>query len=291
MSLETASASPVRHILACITLTARGEALAAEVTRIAAPLAADISFLHVGTDDPRTRLALQELLARARAPESAGVIITEGKPAEIVCQTASTIGADMIVAGAFVNEGTLEYYIGSVARKIARRAPCSVLLLTTPTPTQDPLKTAAVTVDFAESSRDTLAFAVDFVKRFGAETLHVLSEYELPALRTGFDDAFDLREEQQMQNALQADEATRLRDFVAGIDFRGIEIRLVPLQGKKGNASSEYAREHGLDLLIASAPGRKMGLLDKLFQHDIEFVLETLPCEFLLHRSGAPGTT
>jgi nucleotide-binding universal stress UspA family protein len=284
MHPETALPSPVNHILACITMTARGEALAAEVTRIAAPLGAHLSFLHVGNDDAEARPALLALLARAGVPADSGVIITDGKPADVVCQTASTIGADMIVAGAFVNEGTLEYYIGSVARKIARRAPCSVLLLTTPTPTQDPLKTAAVTVDFGESSRETLAFAVNFTKHFGAETLHVLSEYELPALRTGLDDAFDLREEQQMQNAMQADEATRLRDFVAGIDFRGIDIRLVPLQGKKGNISAEYAREHRLDLLIASAPNRKMGLLDKLFQHDIEFVLEALPCEFLLHR-------
>ena len=291
MHSDPASNSPIQHILACITLTERGEALAAEVTRIAAPLGAKLSFLHVGEDDPQARSTLEEMLTLAGTPPDAGLIIAEGKPAEVVCHTAFAIGADLIVAGAVPTEGTLEYYVGSVARKIARKAHCSVLLLTTPTPTQDPLKTAAVTVDFDDASRETLAFAVNFVKRFGADTLHVISEYELPALRLGFDDTSDAREEQHMLNTLKVDEETRLREFIGGIDFRGIDIRLAALQGKKGHACAEHARAHGLDLLITTAPGRRLGLLDKLFQHDVEFVLEELPCEFLLYRPPLVGET
>lgn len=51
-----------------------------------------------------------------------------GQPADVICDIAKEIGADMVVIGAH-GYGLVERLLGTTASKIVHRAPCSVLVV------------------------------------------------------------------------------------------------------------------------------------------------------------------
>lgn len=75
------------------------------------------------TDKVRARL-------QALAPDSSefGVKVVMGKPGVAIVEVADEIGADLIVVGAH-QPGAIDYFLGSTAARVARRANCSVHIL------------------------------------------------------------------------------------------------------------------------------------------------------------------
>ncbi len=55
--------------------------------------------------------------------------ITEGRPADAICALAKEISADMIVMGSHSRPGLRHVFLGSVAEKVLRSAPCPVLIV------------------------------------------------------------------------------------------------------------------------------------------------------------------
>ncbi len=286
--LAAGNISPIRTVLASVSLSERGIAVAAETHRIARAHGANAIFLHVGEDTPGVRDALEGIIRAACGDIGAATVsIRPGKVDDVVCSCAEEYDAGLIVAGALQREGMLGYYIGSVARKIARKARRSVVLITAPSAESRPLRAPAVRLDIDAASKEALAFAAAFVLPFGAESLHVLYEYELPALRAGLEDASDIHEEEQVQAQFEAEEEAKLHAFIDDIDFSGLTVHAHCLLGRRGVQASEYCVANGFDLLITAAPRRRLGLLDKIFQHDVEYALESLPCDFLMFRPQA----
>lgn len=76
----------------------------------------------------RIMSALQKLAAEA--PEIDGDIdckVTTGKPGVRITQVAQEIKADLIIVGAH-HPSAMDYFLGSTAARVARRATCSVLI-------------------------------------------------------------------------------------------------------------------------------------------------------------------
>jgi nucleotide-binding universal stress UspA family protein len=55
--------------------------------------------------------------------------IAEGRPAEAICELAQEIHADVIVMGSHSRPGMRHLFLGSVAEKVLRSAPCPVLIV------------------------------------------------------------------------------------------------------------------------------------------------------------------
>lgn len=98
--------------------------------------AADFSSNHDAVGDEIAdveRAAKEELDAMApseAARETIGHItrhITNGSPAEEIVNTAGSIGADLIVVGTHGRTGFRRAVIGSVAERVVRNAPCTVV--------------------------------------------------------------------------------------------------------------------------------------------------------------------
>jgi len=66
----------------------------------------------------------------AEQPKS-DLAVREGRPAAAILDYASEIGADLIVLNAH-DPGTADYFLGSVASRVVRRAPCSVHVVRQP---------------------------------------------------------------------------------------------------------------------------------------------------------------
>ena len=54
--------------------------------------------------------------------------VTTGKPGVQITEVAREIGADLIIVGAH-HPSAMDYFLGSTAARVARRADCSVLIL------------------------------------------------------------------------------------------------------------------------------------------------------------------
>jgi len=98
--------------------------------------AADFSSGHEAVDDEIAdveRAAREELdqMAPSEAERQAvGHIsrhFTNGSPAEEIVNTAGSIGADLIVVGTHGRTGFRRAVIGSVAERVVRNAPCTVV--------------------------------------------------------------------------------------------------------------------------------------------------------------------
>ena len=62
-----------------------------------------------------------------------------------------------------------------------------------------------------------------------------------------------------------------------------IKIKSQPIFGTSGYSIGHYAEVVRADLLVMNAP-KKSGLLDRIFPHDIEYILTELPSDVLIVR-------
>ena len=90
-------------------------------------------IVHVGEDNSANRIRLEEAIDHSNFRHHPPIyLIRPGQAAEILADAAREYKADLIIAGALKKEGLFKYYFGSVARTLARNAPCSVMLFTEP---------------------------------------------------------------------------------------------------------------------------------------------------------------
>ncbi|MEL0109495.1 MAG: universal stress protein, partial [Cryomorphaceae bacterium] len=52
--------------------------------------------------------------------------------------------------------------------------------------------------------------------------------------------------------------------------------------GKKGYTIAHYAKAKRADLLVVNSPDTKLGFLDRIFKHDLEYILSDLPTDVLI---------
>jgi nucleotide-binding universal stress UspA family protein len=47
----------------------------------------------------------------------------------------------------------------------------------------------------------------------------------------------------------------------------------------------QYAEQKKADLLVINSPDVRYGIIDRIFTHDMEYILENLPCNVLIVHS------
>lgn len=63
-----------------------------------------------------------------------------------------------------------------------------------------------------------------------------------------------------------------------------MKIKTKCIYGIEGWASSDYARQHAVDLFVVSTQKRKLKFIDRIFPHEEEFSYENLPSNLLIIR-------
>jgi len=61
-----------------------------------------------------------------------------------------------------------------------------------------------------------------------------------------------------------------------------MEISEQHVFGKKGYTISHYAKAKRADLLVVNSPDTRLGFLDRIFKHDLEYILADLPTDVLI---------
>lgn len=274
---------PIQRILASIALSPRAEAVAGEAIDLARRLGATLSFVHVGADDADRRERVREVLARIAGDAPPPFEIRSGDPAEVICDAGRDAGADLIVAGALEREGFLEGLRGSVARRIARLAPCSALLITEPSREGSPFDRVVAGVDEDDDAEALVRFATDFARTTGATRLHLVREFDRIVSRVS-ESVGETAPGVETQRLWDAQARLELREILGATDTTGMATEVDCLEGRYGLETVEYARRVDADLIVLALPPRRLNFWDRFFHHSAENVLERLPCAVLFYR-------
>jgi len=269
--------SPYKTIAVATTFSPRFKQVLAEAKRIRDRFSADLHLIHVGTRNEDTPRKFAEVLAELGVPADSPIHYEEGDPAEAILAVLTREKIDMLIAGALEKEIVLHQFLGNVARRLVREAPCSVMLFTHPQKVPKPLRRIVFIADHSEQGLAALKTTLMLAEAESCERLYVIG------IITAFDEARASIAGDATGNAAHKpnhDEEDPLEEFVlsAGATEVPIETRLI--RGATGLAASDFVRSVEADLLVVP-------LLKPAVQQlpsNIAWVSDVIPCNLWIVR-------
>ncbi len=274
---------PPGEMLVLLALSPTSGLVAREASRLSRSLGLRIRFLHVGARTPAIHRRFQTLLEHSLTEPGGDVTFRTGRIEDVVAEEAQA--SDLVVLGALEQEGPLGAFFSSVARRVARTAPCPTLLLPSPNPNPEPFRRLVAVMDPSTPSPEMLRDVLELARAEQVEMLHVVQELELPALNLALEEGADLdqTEEERRVNALAA--RHRLANLLEDCQADQVPIRVESLAGREGLEAIRYSQENSADLLIVPAPERDQStVLERLFPRGTDLTLLNLPCALLAWR-------
>ncbi len=269
-----------------VTFSPNARALLKTAKRLQELSSAQLCLIHVGDKSKSSETQLLTLLNDVGIDENKYEMIWQnGEPSKVIIDTCSAKGVDLLIAGALEKESLLKYYIGSVARTIMREAECSVLILTNPSEEQKPFQKFFALVEYSDIGETALDKAYKFAKLENAKELTLIKEFKVPGLAISISDDNSTLEIEKKRADWKSEEETKLKVFANELKLTDIALKTVCLYGKQGWVSSNYVRENGGDIFIVPSPVKKLKLFDRIFQHDMEFIIKQIPCALLIVKS------
>jgi nucleotide-binding universal stress UspA family protein len=265
-----------------IAFSPRMEALIAEARKLIGIFDGELVLIHVGTKTPELEAQLAEVLSRHCGDiHRIKTIWKEGKPAKTILKTCEEEGVDLLVLGALKKEGLLTYYIGSVARKVIRKATCSVLTLIDPKIEATHFSKVVINGTELEITPRVIARGLKFCQAEQSSQVHILNEIKLYGFQMATAGEGTETEVANTRRKLVQDEIQYVQEILDKLDQTGLKINIKVTAGKWAVELVRYCESIEADLLIM---GDKQGLtfIDRLFPHDLEGILEELPCNLLI---------
>lgn len=117
-----------------VLIATDGSATASKAVGIGASLAksvgAELLLLHVG-DPSEGKSVLDAATQKFGDGLTVSTKSVSGDPADMICETAESDGADLIVVGNKGMTGAKRFLLGSVPNQVSHHAPCNVLIVKT----------------------------------------------------------------------------------------------------------------------------------------------------------------
>jgi nucleotide-binding universal stress UspA family protein len=256
-----------------------------EAARLSLLLDSNLLLVHVGESSEEKKNTIREILTPFMAKNlNFELVFQAGEPVEVILETIIKKRIDLFILGALKRENFVKYYVGSIARKITRKAQCSVLMLANPSVERLPCKHIVVNGLKDDQTEKAIQAAVYVGNALHSEQLTIVEEITQDELSLTVNDDKSLRRVNLMKEKLKRREDLRIQDILNTIhedDKKTISIKTQPIFGKRGYSIGHYAKVVRADLLVMNAPG-KMNFWDRLFPHDLEHILTELPTDLLV---------
>lgn len=285
--LKGRASYPFETIGVAIAFSPRLEPLLCESKILAEVFGAQLLLMHIGERTNTKEAKLDDLIRKIGIDQTKlRVIWHEGDPVHTILELCKLNIVDLLVVGAMQKENMLRYYLGSVARKISRSAKCSVLLLTSPQKSGTQFSKMVVNGIENPKTIHTLDTAVYFGKHLNTNAITVAKEIHQDALTAAMGSDRTAGETSKFKKELSEEEFNKLHSIVVNVSLReGIEISEKQIKGIPGFAIRQYAEHRKADLLVVNSPDMKYGIIDRIFTHDMEYILEDLPTNVLIVHS------
>lgn len=280
---------PFKTLATAITHSPNLEANIYESIRLTEQLGDRLILIHVGEKREEDEEKFKSLIRNAGgAPEHVELIFQEGDPVDAILDVASKNDVDLIIAGAMPREGLLRYYMGSVARRLVRAPDCnsSILLMTHPSKKKRNCGRLVVNGLDHPKTPTTLEVAVKVAAGFKARELVIVEEVEPSKIKVKAEDDSSLRRVKEEKYRIECSEEKRIDNILQRIEQpEELTINKRCIFGKKGYTIGHFSETYCADLLIMNSPDTKLGFLDRVFTHDLEYILSELPSDLLIVHS------
>ncbi|MDC1342609.1 universal stress protein [Flavobacteriaceae bacterium] len=253
-----------------------------EAVRLANMFEAQLVGVHVGEKTIEKEQQLSELISEAPILKfPIKTVWQKGKPVDIILQTSVEKNIDLLILGALQQENLYKYYVGSVARELTRKANCSVLLLIKPS--IERVKCNHIVVNGLKDKKTTETIQASFLvsKALACKRITIVEEISQKEIEVIVSDDHSLRKATIEKEKLKRREDSRVHKILETIDTEGVSIKIQSIFGKRGYSIGHYAKVKRADLLVMNAPS-KTTILDRIFPHDIEYILTELPTDVLI---------
>lgn len=265
-----------------IAFSPRMEALIAEARRLIGIFQGELVLIHVGVKTPELESKLDEILQRHCSDlRRIKTIWKVGKPAKTILQTCEEEKVNLLVLGALKKEGLFTYYLGSVARKVIRKSPCSVLTLIDPKIETTRFSKVVINGTQLEVTPKVIENGLKFCQAEGAAQVHILNEIKLYGLQMATAGEGSEDEVSNTRRKLVQEEIKYVQEILDGLDQTGLKVNIKVTAGKWAVELVRYCESIDADLLImGDADGYTF--IDRLFPHDLEEILTEIPCNLLI---------
>jgi nucleotide-binding universal stress UspA family protein len=281
------SDTPFKNIAIGIAFSPTLEPNISEAARLTCMMGAKLSLIHVGKASADKIQLIDTFIGNCGQQQlSYEVIFKEGDPVEVILETVKERNIDLLLLGALKKEKFVKFYLGSIARKITRKAICSVLLITNPRVERKSCKNMVVSGLKGAHTKRTIETAFFVAHRLGCNQLTIVEEIERQKVSIKVDDDQSLRKANLLQEKLKRQEETRVRRILSHIPEehkKDIHIETQAIFGQRGYSIGHYAEIVHADLLVMNAP-QKSSFLHRFFPHDLEHILNELPTDVLIIR-------
>lgn len=284
--LKNRPSYPFETIAVAISFSKRCENIMVEAKRISDACNSTLILMHIGDKTKEKEQELDQMMNRVGIDENkCRIIWMEGEPVETILKLCKLNIVDLLILGALQKENFLKFYIGSVARSISRKAKCSVLLLTNPG--TEPHKFKKIIVNGIENPKTihTINTALYLAKNLNVKELTIVNEVHVPGLAMAIADDSTAPEAKEIKKNLTIEVEEVLQTVIDKCDAGDIEVKEKIVRGKPGYAISKFAKDRKGDLLVINSPDTHLNVFDRIFTHDIEFILADLPTNLLIVHS------
>lgn len=272
-----------KRIAIAVAFSPRLQTLLAEAKRTQTLFDAELVLIHVGSHSEKDDQFMTDQLEQAGLNnERVRVVWESGDPAKMILAACKKEKVDLLVAGALKKEDFFNYYLGSVARYILRKADCSVLMITEPSAESNPFERIVIHAEDSPYATDAIKAGVYIGKLQQARQLHIVREIKLYGLAMSVSSETTEEEHSETRKNMVQDEIRNVEKILKTMDTEGLKINIKVMSGKSGFELSKFCSRVDADLLVVGCPHRKMGIFDRIFPHDLEYIFADLPCDILI---------
>ncbi len=272
-----------RRIGFALAFSPTAEVMLAETARLKKIFHSELILVHVGPAGAKEEQLLKYMLEKVGLSEKSVEIIWEdGDPADKILKVCRREKIDLLVAGALKRENLVQYYIGTIARKIMRKADCSLMMIINPSAEPRPIRNVVVNAEDSPYVEEALTAACRLGKTGDHAWIHIVREIKLYGLAMAATGQHSEEEYGEMRQQLLQDEIDQVEKMLAKIPHAGVRINIKMLSGKSGFEVSKFAQRKQADWLVVGAPARRFRLFDRLFPHDLEYIFADMPCNLLI---------
>jgi nucleotide-binding universal stress UspA family protein len=263
-----------------IAFSPTSQALLKEAARLSALYKAKLFLIHVGKRRAEEEKLMEELLCSVSAVPT--VLWREGNPVDEILGVCKSEGIDLLLAGALKKENLLQNYIGTVARKIMRKADCSILMIQNPAEDRTPIHNIVVNAEDSPFVSEAIEAGCYIGQLENAQWVHITRELKLLGLALSANEQCTEDEYHESMQYMVKEEIDEVEKILGRMPHDGLKVNIKMLSGKAGYELARFAERKKAELLIVGAPERRFSLLDRIFPHDLEYIFANLPCNLLV---------
>ena len=255
-----------------------------ETARLSCMLNAQFIGVHVGEETDEKKNVLHRILEEIPDLKSFKIIFQKGNPVEVILNICKTQQIDLLILGALQKENVFKYYLGSIARKLTRKAPCSVLLIIKHSLVGTACKHIVINGLKDPKTEYTIRKALYVAKGLSCKKVTIVEEIEPDTIEIKVEDDYSLKKAAIARKKIAKKEEQRIQTILENVPknlLENLQIKTQSIFGKTGYSIGHYARVVHSDLLVMNAP-KKNSFWSRIFMRDIEYILSDIPTDLLI---------